>query len=73
MTKRHSKRTGCSVPFKGYAMARPREGDSDDGSCGRAIVLSVGGVDVSGEKLCVPHWQLKHGAAALKDPVEVAP
>jgi hypothetical protein len=72
MTKRRSRKAGCSVPFEGYSLVRPRDAE-DNGSCGRPIVTSVGGVDVSAEKLCVPHWQLKHGAAALKEPIEVAP
>jgi hypothetical protein len=72
VSKRRAKKKGCSVPFEGYSMVRPRDAE-DDGSCGRPIVTSVGGVDVSSEQLCVPHFQLKHRAAALKDPIEVAP
>jgi hypothetical protein len=64
---------GCIVPFKGYASVRPREAGTDDGPCGKKIVTSVGGVDVSAESLCLPHWTLKHGHSDLKPPVVVEP
>ena len=59
---------GCAAPFKGYSSVRPRDADSDE-PCGQKIVTSVGGVDVSGERLCLLHWVLKHGHADLKAPV----
>ena len=72
MTEERATATGCVAPFEGYALVRPSDA-GDAGRCGRKIVTAVGGVDVSAEKLCVSHWQLRHGAAALKQPVEVAP
>jgi hypothetical protein len=50
---------------------RPEGVAAGEGPCGRKIVTSVGGVDVSAESLCLPHWQLKHGAADLKPPVVI--
>jgi hypothetical protein len=34
--------------------------------CGRPIVATMNGVDVSAESLCLFHWGLKNGLAAVK-------
>lgn len=41
----------------------------DNNPCGKPIVSTVGGVSVAAENLCLFHWQLKNGQAALKPPV----
>jgi hypothetical protein len=37
--------------------------------CGKPIVVSVAGKDVSAESLCLSHWSLKWGALSVKQPV----
>jgi hypothetical protein len=39
--------------------------------CGKPIVLSVGGIDVSTESLCLPHLAQKFGENRLHPPVEI--
>lgn len=43
------------------------------GYCGAKALLSVGGVDVSAEKLCPYHWRLKHGDQDYKPPFVLEP
>jgi hypothetical protein len=40
--------------------------------CGRATALSVGGVDVSAENLCLAHWGQAHGLLDQKLPYDTA-
>jgi hypothetical protein len=40
-----------------------------EGLCGKKIVLSVAGVDVAAESLCLAHWGVRHGFQAVKPPV----
>ena len=40
-----------------------------EGLCGKKIVLSVAGADVSAESLCLAHWGVRHGFQAVKPPV----
>jgi hypothetical protein len=61
--------TGCIAP-QGYTLAWPQGASSED-ACGKPIARSVGGVNVSAERLCLMHWTLKHGHADLKAPIEV--
>ena len=63
---------GCIAP-QGYTLSWPQGASADEDACGKPIVTSVGGMDVSGERLCLMHWTLRHGHADLKDPVEVEP
>jgi len=60
---------GCIAP-QGYTLAWAQGASSED-ACGKPIVRSVGGADVSNERLCLMHWTLRHGHAATRDPVEV--
>jgi hypothetical protein len=39
---------------------------TDNDPCGKPILATVNGVDVSAESLCLFHWQLKNGQAALR-------
>jgi hypothetical protein len=39
--------------------------------CGKPIVVSVGGRDVSAESLCLSHYSLKWGALSVEQPVVV--
>ena len=43
--------------------------DQNVGLCGRPVLLSVDGEDVSAESLCQLHWTVAHGHAALKQPL----
>jgi hypothetical protein len=40
-----------------------------EGLCGKKIVLSVAGADVSAESLCLAHWGMRHGLHSVKPPV----
>jgi hypothetical protein len=61
----------CIAP-QGYTLAWAQGASAED-TCGKPVVTSVAGVDVSAERLCAAHWQLKHGQADLKPPVVVEP
>ena len=38
--------------------------------CGARAIVSLGGVDVSGESLCQLHYPLRHGLAAMiREPI----
>jgi hypothetical protein len=43
------------------------------GVCGLKILVSVGGVDVSAERLCQGHYAMRHGSLSLVSPLVSAP
>lgn len=45
----------------------------DNNPCGRKLVTSVAGVDVSAQALCQFHWQMVNGQAAFKAPIVLEP
>lgn len=45
----------------------------DNSPCGRKLVTSVAGVDVSAQALCQFHWQMVNGQAAFKAPIVLEP
>jgi len=46
---------------------------TDNNPCGRKIVQSVNGVNVSAENLCSFHWQFLHGQRDYVLPVVMEP
>jgi hypothetical protein len=54
-------------PFVTVVQPNPPFNDvTDNNPCGRAVVATVGGVNVSAESLCLSHWIFKHGLADLR-------
>ena len=45
----------------------------DNSPCGRKLVTTVAGVDVSAQALCQFHWQMKNGQADFKAPIVLEP
>jgi len=53
----------AGVPYPGHIP--PFNDVIDNNPCGKPIVSTVNGVSVAAESLCLFHWQLKNGQAAL--------
>jgi hypothetical protein len=57
----------CTAHPRGFTdTVVPWDPATDNDPCGKGIVATVNGVNVSAESLCLPHWAAKNGLAALK-------
>lgn len=64
----------CAAPARGTRAGVPNppghlppfNDATDNNPCGKPILASVAGVDVSAENLCRFHWGQKHGLADVK-------
>ncbi len=64
----------CAAPVRGKTdTVLPWNPVTDNDPCGKGIVATVNGVDVSAQSLCLPHWAMKNGALALKGVITFAP
>jgi len=68
----------CVALARGMRQAAPHTGvafndTTDNNPCGRKIVQSVNGVNVSAENLCSFHWQFLHGQRDYVLPVVMEP
>ena len=65
----------CSAAARGVAAgARPPFNDATDNNpCGKKIVTSAKGVDVTAHSLCLPHLAAKLGLDAIRSPMVIEP
>ena len=68
-------RTTTSIPpFSGtFTQPLPFNDAYDSNPCGRKVLTSVNGVNVSAEALCPMHWIFKHGQRDYVLPVVLEP
>lgn len=54
----------CTALPRGFTDTKyPWDDTVQNNPCGKPIVTSIGGIDVSAASLCRPHWQMKNGQA----------
>lgn len=56
----------CSAPPRGFTdTIKPWSDAINNNPCGKDVVAAVGGVDVSAQNLCLPHYTMKYGQSAV--------
>jgi hypothetical protein len=68
----------CIAPARGARQTPPHTGPAfndatDNNPCGRRVVTSVNGINVSAENLCLFHLGLKRGLELVNPPYVTAP
>jgi hypothetical protein len=66
----------CSAHPRGFTdLKLPWSDLVNNDPCGKAIVTTVNGANVTAESLCLAHWGTKRGLAAVRSPIvfEVIP
>ncbi|TFG36601.1 MAG: hypothetical protein E4H44_06545 [Candidatus Aminicenantes bacterium] len=64
----------CSKPIRGADdLIYPPDTSLNDDPCGKPVVSTLDGVDVSTDDLCLFHYALLHGQLALIPPYAFTP